>query len=44
VGLLSSGGHGHGVGVPGKDTPMPKSVLSDVSSYKEYLMRNQCMG
>jgi len=44
VSLLASRGYGHGVGVLAKDTPMPKSVLSDVSGYREYLMRNQCIG
>jgi len=44
VRLLASRGCGHGAGVPAKDTPMPKSVLSDVSGYREYLMRNQCIG
>jgi len=44
VSLLASRGCGHGAGVPAKDTPMPKSVLSDVSGYIEYLMRNQCIG
>jgi len=43
VNLLASRGCGHGAGVPAKDTSMPKSVLSDVSGYREYLMRNQCM-
>ena len=44
VRLLASGGCGDSTGVPAKDTPMPKSVLSDVSGYREYLMRNQCIG
>jgi len=44
VSLLASRGCGHGAGVPAKDSLMPKSVLSDVSGYREYLMRNQCIG
>jgi len=43
VSLLVSRGSGHSAGVPAKDTSMPKSVLSDVSGYREYLMRNQCI-
>jgi len=43
VSLLASKDSGHGAGVPAKDTLMPKSVLSDVSGFREYLMRNQCM-
>ena len=44
VRLLASGGCGHNAGVPAKDTPMPKSVLSDVYGCREYLERNQCIG
>ena len=44
VSLLASRGYDHGAGVPTKDTPMPKSVLSDVNGYREYLMCNQCIG
>jgi len=44
VRLLASGGCGHSAGVPAKDTPMPKLVLSDVCGCREYLMRNQCIG
>jgi len=44
VSLLALRGYRHGAGVPAKDTLMPKSVLSDVSGYREYLIRNQFIG